>query len=267
MTAGPICRKMSQPPETRMEIRTWTCNEKTSARMRNSLRIFAVALSFAIATVALSQTQPAPRPTAAPDLTTPKATLLSLYHLLGAGDIASARGCLSFASDDQVQSFDIAYTQLYAPLALVHALQARFGPDAGKPFGLAPLEKSLAGLIAKAQSADIQITNDTAAVVDHSGVDPSAENELTGITFERRNGPQPVWKVTAATFMTAAGQTPPAQKKFMLALRDATASAVRETSARLTHGDFKTPEEAFADYKFRLDQATKAAVATTTQAH
>ena len=229
-----------------------------------SQTLFVVPLTCLLLAAAAGQTQPASRPAApALDLSTPRSALVSLCASLKSGDIAAARNCLSFSSEDQAQSFDISYTQLYAPLALVHAVQARFGPEGGKPFGVAPLEKSLDDLLARAQAADIQITGDTAAVVDHSDINPSAETELTGITFKKQAGANGAWKVTASTFMTAAGQTPAAQKKFMLALRDATAVAVRATSARLANGEFKTPEEAFADYKSRLDEAAKAAAPST----
>lgn len=222
-------------------------------------RLLKVFFLFAIPMAgAIAQSRPAATIPAA-DLSTPKATLLSLYQSLKAGDIPAARTCLVFSSREEAQSFDITYTPLYGPLALIHALQVRFGPDAGKPFGLAPLEKSLDDLLAKARTADITITGDTAAVADSADVNPSAETELTDITFKKENAPTPQWKVTASTFMTAAGENPPHQQKFMRALRDATANAVRETSARLARGDFKTPEEAFADYQSRLQQATQAA--------
>lgn len=224
-----------------------------------------VAALVARGSFAHAQSRPATAP--AVDLSSPRAALTRLYESLKAGDISAAKQCLIFADDEQAESFDIAYTQLYAPLALVEKVEKRFGAGAGKAFGLSPVEKSLDALLEKTKSAEIRESGDTAAIADHANVNPSEETELTGITFKKETGRGGAgqWKVVAGTFMSAGGEIPQNQRKFMRALRDGTAAAVAQTSARLARGDFQNAQQAYADYESRLQQATRGAATAATQ--
>jgi hypothetical protein len=58
---------------------------------------------------------------------------------------------------------------------------------------------------------------------------------------------------------------PPAQLKFMRTLRDQIAAACQATGARLTRGDFKTADEAYADYQSRVQAALQAAASAAKQ--
>ena len=92
--------------------------------------------------IAAAAAQSLPVGAGAVDLSSPRSALLSLDRSLEAGDIAAAKKCLAFSGDAQARNFDIAYTQLYAPLALMHAVQARFGtPRRESRFGLAAARK------------------------------------------------------------------------------------------------------------------------------
>ena len=223
----------------------------------------------ACALVAAGQTVPATTTAATqpagPDLSSPKATLNSVYAALKAGDVAVAKACLLYKSPAQAELFDISFTQLYAPMKLMHAMEARFGEAARRPFGNGPLEKSLDQLLEKTKNAEIDTQGDQAVVTDHrAAINPSAESELTGITF-KKDGSQ--WKIVAGTFSEAGStaEMPPAQLPFMRAMRDGIAAACDATSARLAAGEFKTPEEAYADYQARVQNATRAAAAAATQ--
>lgn len=199
---------------------------------------------------------------AKPDLSSPKTALASAYAALRAGDVPAAKSCLTFKDAAEAELFDITYTQLYAPLQLMHAMEAKFGPAARNSFANAPLEKSLDDLLAKAKAVEISVdaSGNHATVSDKkAAVNPSAESELTSVAFRKEGG---VWKIVAATFFEStggAGAMPPAQLKFMRTLRDQIAAACQATGARLARGDFKSADEAYADYQSRVQAALQAA--------
>ncbi|HVT80059.1 MAG TPA: hypothetical protein VHM90_05325 [Phycisphaerae bacterium] len=227
-------------------------------------KICAAGLAMMLAGIALAQTAPSPKP----DLSSPKAALVSAYTALKAGDIPAAKSCLAFKDASEAELFDITYTQLYGPLKLMHAMQVRFGEAGRKPFSNAGLEKGLDDLLGKIKSAEITVdpTGNAASVADRkAAVNPSAESELTGLSF-RKEGAD--WRIVAATFFESAGGAgamPPAELKFMRTLRSQVAAACEATAARLARGDFKTAEEAYADYAARTQAGLQAAAAAATQ--
>jgi hypothetical protein len=209
-----------------------------------------------------------PVPAAKPDLSSPNAALASAYAALKAGDIAAAKSCFVFKDVGEAELFDIAYTQLYAPLKLMHAMEAKFGPAGRKPFANAPLEKGIDDLLEKSKAVEIAVdaSGTSATVVDKkAAVNPNAESELTGITFKKQGNQ---WKIVAGTFFEStggAGDMPAAQLKFMRTLRDQIVAACDATAARLAKGDFKTAEEAYVDYQARAQAGLQAAAAAATQ--
>ncbi len=207
-------------------------------------------------------------PAGKPDLTSPKSALASAYAALKAGDVPAAKSCFVFKDATEADLFDVTYTQLYGPLKLMHAMEAKFGPSARKPFANAPLEKGIDDLLEKVKAAEIDIDASGAAAVvadKKAAINPNAESELTGIAFKRDAGG---WKIVAATFFEATGgggDMPPAQLRFMRTLRDHIAAACDATAARLAKGDFKTAEEAYADYQSRAQAGLQAAAIAATQ--
>jgi len=206
--------------------------------------------SPASATTAATATAPAV------DLSTPQWALISAYKALQAGEIERAEKCLAFSDGRQVELVDVALVHTYGPLKLMHAMEAKFGEGSRAFFANATLEKSLADLIALAGKTTVTINGDYAVVADKkAAVNPSAENELTGMVFRKE---AEGWKVTAASFSDAAGDMPEAQLQMMRQMRDGIRSACAATAAKVAAGDFKTAEEAYADYQARLQEAMRA---------
>ena len=222
-----------------------------------------------LAGIALAQTATTQ---AKADLSSPKAALASAC-LMQAPEGGRRSGkmrkiCFLFKDSGEAELFDLAYTQLYRPLGLMHAMEAKFGPAGRKPFANAALEKGMEDLLEKIKTAEITVdgAGTSASVADKkAAVNPSAESELTGIAFKKDGND---WKIVAATFFEStggAGAMPPAELKFMRTLRDQIAAACDATTARLAKGDFKTAEEAYADYAARTQAALQAAAVAATQ--
>jgi hypothetical protein len=202
----------------------------------------------------LAQSQPAL------DLSSPKSAVLSLYAALRAGDVATAKRCFHFADAQQAETFELNATPLWAPLRLMHALQGRFGESANKLFSSASLEKVVDKAVDDLNRAEISINGDQAVIAEKkSAVDPAAETEVTGITLKKENDQ---WLVVAATFPDISAEIPPAQLPVMRTMRDAVNAASQSVLERLSKGEFKTSEEAYAAYQSQVQQAVKAAATT-----
>src|SRR5437016_3979033 len=147
--------------------------------MRRIAVIFVVLLGAVGATTSQPATAPA-------DLSSPRATLLSIYAAMSAGDIAAIKSCLIFEDAQEAEIYDISLTQLYAPLRLKRAMAARFGEAGAKPFGESPLEKSIGNSLEKARIAEIEIDGERAVVEPKkAATNPNAEGELSGVTLKR----------------------------------------------------------------------------------
>ena len=67
----------------------------------------------------------------------------------------------------------------------MHALEARFGEAARKPFACASLEKNIDKALEDLGRAQITESGDTATIAEKkSATDPAAETEITGITLK-----------------------------------------------------------------------------------
>ena len=209
---------------------------------------------------------PNPPIEAKPDLSSPKAALISAYTALKAGDIPVAKSCFLFKDAAQAEVFEITHTQVYGPLKLMHAMASKFGPASRKLFPNAALDKSIEELLEKINTIEISTTSDTAALIDKkAAINPSAESELTGLEFRKQAGQ---WKIIAASFADvgdSGGEMPAAQLPLMRALRDQVAAASEATIARLNAGEFKSADEAYTDYQLRLEAGLQAAIPASTQ--
>jgi hypothetical protein len=204
----------------------------------------------------LAQTHPT-----APDLSSPKSTLLSLYAALKAGDLPTAKRCFHFADAQQAETFELTATPLWRPLRLMHALHARFGDSADKLFSAASLEKTVDKAVADLNRAEITVNGDKAVVAEaKAAVDPAAETEVTGITLKKENDH---WLVVAATFPDISAEIPPAQLPVMRTMRDAVNAACQTTLDRLAKGDFKSAAEAYTAYQSQVQQTVKSAATRT----
>jgi hypothetical protein len=192
------------------------------------------------------ETAPATQSETVVDLSSPKAALLSVYGALRAGDIAAARRCMLFADAAQAENFAIAVTELWAPLSVMHAMEARFGAGSRKLFSAASLEKTADQAVDEINGARIDVTGNTAVVSEQSAlVDPLAENQVTGITLKEHNRH---WRIVASTFPEMSGEIPAAQLSAMRAQKDAVAAACKNILARLSKGEFQSADEAYAAY-------------------
>jgi hypothetical protein len=209
----------------------------------------AAALLLVLAALAPAQTTSAP--SSKPDLSSPRLALTSLYTAMRNGDIAAAGECMLFQDQRHAETFELSLAQVWGPMRLMRAMETRFGQEAGrKPFANASLQKSVDDLLEKVKHVEFQIDGATATVSENkAAINPSAENELTGITLQRTGNS---WKIVAATFSDASSDVPPAQLDMMRSMRTALERACDGTLARLARGDFKTADQAYADYQARL---------------
>src|SRR5579884_1789945 len=198
----------------------------------DSRRPAAIATLLLLAAPAAAQTAPASSQPAL-DFSSPRATLLSAYRAMRAGNAEAVESCMIFTTPQHAEVFDLNMAQLCAPLRLMHAMEARFGPAARKPFDTS-IEKSIDVLLAHAASVEISQDDDNTAVVGEkkAEINPNAETELTGITL-KRDGPGKPWKIVASTFPDAGGQMSPRQLDLMRSLRDAIVNAADKTIDRL----------------------------------
>ncbi len=146
---------------------------------------------------------------AAVDLSSPRATLETIYNAMRAGDVATVKACLIFEDADAGEVFDCSATQVCVPLRLMHAMEKLFGaPAADKPFDLSA-EKSIDQALERIKSVEIAVNGETAVVTEKKGdVNPNAETELTGVTLQHADGK---WKVVASTFPDSGGDVSPKQ--------------------------------------------------------
>ena len=208
----------------------------------------------------VAQTQPATVAAPGPDLSSPKSAILSLYAALRAGDLVSAKKCFHFADAQQAETFELTATPLWAPLRLMHALQARYGDAANKLFSAASLEKTVDKAIEDLNHAEIAINGDKAVIAEKKAAgDPAAETEVTGITLTKQNDQ---WLIVAATFPDISAEIPPAQLPVMRTMRDAVNGACQNILERLSRDEFKTAQEAYAAYQSQVQQAVKSAATT-----
>jgi hypothetical protein len=187
---------------------------------------------------------------AAPDRSSPKAALVSLYEAMKAGDVARAKACLAFADARQGEIFEMSFAQVWLPLKLMHVMEEKFGEAGRKPFANAKETKVVESALDRVGKVEFVETGDAAAVVDRKAeVNPSAESELTGIRFKKEGG---VWLVVAGTFSDLASDMPAEQVERLRGLSAAVKRAVEGTADRVARGEFSTAEEAYADYQGRL---------------
>jgi hypothetical protein len=206
-----------------------------------------------------AQTQPAGTAPAV-DLSSPKAALGSLYDAMAAGDLETARACMHFTEPRQAEIFDVTFIQTWGPMKLMRALEAKFGEAGKKPFANVAMEKSLDATREHLKTAEFDIEGTTAHVAEKkAAVNPSAENELTGIQLRQDAGK---WKVVAGTLADFASDIQPAQMEMMRNLKTAVETATAQTIARLERGEFTSAEQAYADYQAHVREATRR-VATT----
>jgi hypothetical protein len=201
--------------------------------------------------------QAPPATTPAVDLSTPRATLLSVYGAMRAGDAAGVKACLVFDDTEVGEVFNVNVEQVCAPLRLMHAMEGKFGEAGRKPFDTS-VEKSIDEMLVRAGKVDIREEGDTAVVGEKAKVNPNAETELSGVMLKRDAGGK--WRIEASTFPESGGEVSPEQLKLMKSMRDATVSAYDETMARLERGDFHSADEAYAAYQKLLHSTARAAV-------
>jgi hypothetical protein len=191
------------------------------------------------------------------DLSSPRATLITLYTAMRNGDAATARACMHFADPKQAELFDLNFTQMYGPMRLLRAMEAQFGEAGKKPFANAALERPVDRTLERLKTAEFDIQGDKAKASEKkSAVNPSAENELTGVQLLKENDG---WKVVAGTLSDLASDLPDNQQRLMRVLKAAVDTACGETIARMHRGELATPAAAYADYQARIQSATQAA--------
>src|ERR1700744_993333 len=84
---------------------------------------------FAVGAIAPAApaTATAPSPGPAADLSSPRASLVSVYAAMRAGDVAGVMNCLQFAEPEEREVFEVNLSQVAAPLRLLHAMEGKFG--------------------------------------------------------------------------------------------------------------------------------------------
>ncbi|HUO09134.1 MAG TPA: hypothetical protein VM008_12580 [Phycisphaerae bacterium] len=194
------------------------------------------------------------------DLSSPRATLLSVYTAMRAGDVAGVKACLVFDDAEVGEVFELNVAQVCAPLRLMHAMEGKFGEAGRKPFDTS-VEKSIDEMLVRAGKVDIHVEGDTAVVGEKAKVNPNAETELSGVMLRRDAGVAgEEWRIVASTFPESGGEVTPGQLKLMKSMRDATVSACEETMARLERGEFHSADEAYAAYQKLVHSTARAAV-------
>ena len=189
------------------------------------------------------------------DLSSPGAALANLYDAMAAGDLEKARACMHFSDPRQVEIFEVTFIQTWGPMKLMRAMEAKFGEAGKKPFANVAIEKSLDTTREHLKSAEFDIDGTTARVSEKkAAVNPSAENELTGIQLKQEQGN---WKVVATTLGDFASDMPAPQLEMMRGLKTAVETATTQTIARLQRGDFTTPQQAYADYQAHVREAAQ----------
>ena len=195
---------------------------------------------------------------AAVDMSSPKATLHTVYKAMRNGDIPTIRQCMIFEQAQEAELFDIELTRIWGPLKLMRALEAKFGEAAKKPFGGETLEKELDLMIARVEKVEITVNGETATLDEKKAeVNPDAETELTGVTLKKQEGK---WKIVAESFSDMGSRVKPEELKAMRASRDAVATACEKTLVRVKAGEFKSVDEAFAAYQEALQEAARSGV-------
>jgi hypothetical protein len=168
-----------------------------------------------------------------------------------------------FASPAQAEAFEITNTHLWGPLALMHAMQARFGDSAKQLFSAASLEKTADQAAEEVNRCSVEINGDSASLSDKkASVDPARETQVSGITLKKQ-GEQ--WKVVASSFPEMPGEIPPRQLPMMRAMANGVITASQAIAARIAKGEFKTADEAYQAYQVVLQQASRPALTGATQ--
>jgi hypothetical protein len=216
-------------------------------------RLLAIGWAAMMATVARGQaTTPA---ASAPDRSSPRAALVSLYSALRAGDVPAATSTLLFTDAREQERATINLTTQWAPLALMHAMEKRFGEAARRAFSNASLVKTADEALEKIRVADITINGDTATVGEKkAAVDPNAETEVTGVKL-KKVGDQ--WKIVAATFQDVASEVPANQLAMLKALGEATAAATSAVKKQVDAGEFSSADDAYKAYRVMLQSAAR----------
>ncbi len=214
--------------------------------------VLAIGWVAMMAAVARGQTTTA---AATPDLSTPRAALVTLYTALRAGDVPLAKTAMTFADDREEERATVNLTTQWAPLSLMHAMEQRFGEPARRTFSNASLVKSADEALEKIQKTDISVNGDTATVGEKkAAVDPNAETEVTGVKL-KKIGAQ--WKVVAATFQDVASEVPASQTAMLKALSNATGAATLAVKKRLDAGEFSSADDAYKAYQALLQAAAR----------
>lgn len=191
------------------------------------------------------------------DLSSPKSALTSLYTAMRNGDVMAAKSCMHFADARQAELFELNFVQMWGPLRLMRAMEAKFGEAGKKPFANAALEKPVDHVLDRLKTIEFEVQGNQARLSEKKAeVNPSAENELTGIVLIKE-GEQ--WKVMAGTLSDLASDMPADQVQTMRILAHAVEVACAQTITQLERGQFATPQQAYADYQARVQAATHAA--------
>jgi hypothetical protein len=235
--------------------------------MNKTLAIGGVLL-LAVAARGQSPAPVATQPATAPDLSSPRKSLIALYTALRAGNVQNAKAALLFADAREEQRATTTLTTLWAPLGLMHAMEHRFGPPARRLFSNASLVAAADDALAKIQTIDIAVNGDSATVGEKkAAVDPNAETEITGVKLKKIGD---AWKIVASTFQDITSEVPANQVATLQALSEATARASAAVKTRVDAGEFASADQAYRAYQALLQTAAKTTVpppAATSPAH
>ena len=139
------------------------------------------------------------------DLSSPRATLVSVYTAMQAGDGGGGELSAGLRRREEREVFEVNVGQVAGPLRLLHAMEGKFG-DAGTEGRLdLSVEKSINEVMGRAKTAEISVNGETAVVQEKKAqLNPNAETELSGVTLKRDGAGQ--WKIVASTFPDAGGR-------------------------------------------------------------
>ncbi|GEM_PF-5745891 len=196
----------------------------------------------------------------APNMSSPKATLLSIYASMRNGDVSSIQQCMIFEDADEAEMFNISLTKEWAPVKVMRAMQAKYGDGALALFGGTAIERQIDDAVTHLDKIEITINGDVATLSDKkAAVNPNAETELDGVTLKKIENH---WKVMAGTFSDIGSAVKPEQVKMLRATRDATAKACDDIVTRVNAGEFPTLEKAWSAYQAHLAEAIRTATQT-----
>jgi hypothetical protein len=210
------------------------------------------------AAAAWGQASSQPATKAGADFSNPRSTLTALYTSLRAGDVAGAMHAMEFADEKEAARVRMTLTTSWAPVGLMHAIEARFGEGTRRLFSNATLVKAADEALEKVETADISLKGDMAVVGEkRAAIDPNAETEVTGVRLHKTGEG---WKVVAASFQDVASEVPANQLPTMQAMSEAIARASVAVKKRVEAGEFASAEEAYKAYQGMLSATERSQV-------